>query len=295
MNNVIVRTISGIVLIVIMTTAILWNPVSFAVLFGGIILYNMMDEYIAISFANKGIKNTIGKILGITAGVFFFLMMMLVSGYGYDPKLLILTVLPLTGIFIGNLYIKKYNIHDINTKEGIIIRSDNGYEAFPFIISAFVYIALPLGMLNLIMFDQAGEYSGKTLLSMLIILWSTDVGAYCAGSTLGKKFGHKLFFSISPKKSWEGFWGGVICSILASIILHYSGLLALSLLSSIILSIIICVFGTLGDLVESQLKRNFGVKDSGNIMPGHGGMLDRFDGALTAFPAAIAYLIFFAE
>lgn len=289
MKNLLIRTISGIAFILIMTGAILWNPVSFAVVFG-LILTKMMHEYLTIT---TGKENTIGKILGIIAGVFFFLMMFLVTGYGYNPLLLTLTLLPLTGIFIGNLYVKKYNVHDIRTADGVPVRTGNGYETFPFILSGFIYIAVPGALLNLVMFNAYGEYSGKLLLSMLILLWSTDVGAYCAGSTLGKKFGHKLFFSVSPKKSWEGFWGGLICSILASIILYYTTLLELGLLHSIILAILIGVFGTLGDLVESQLKRNFGVKDSGSIMPGHGGMLDRFDGALVAFPVAIIYLILF--
>lgn len=287
MKNLLIRTISGIAFILIMTGAILWSPVSFAVVFG-LILTKMMHEYLTIT---TGKENTPGKILGITAGVFFFLMMLLVTGYGYNPLLLTLTLLPLTGIFIGNLYVKKYNVHDIRTTDGAPVRTGNGYETFPFILSAFIYIAVPVALLNLVMFNAYGEYSGKLLLSMLILLWSTDVGAYCAGSTLGKKFGHKLFFSISPKKSWEGFWGGLACSILASIILYYTTLLESDLLHSIILAILIGVFGTLGDLVESQLKRNFGVKDSGSIMPGHGGMLDRFDGALVAFPVAIIYLI----
>jgi phosphatidate cytidylyltransferase len=105
---------------------------------------------------------------------------------------------------------------------------------------------------------------------------------------------HRLFLSISPKKSWEGFFGGLILAVAGAVALRYLGLLDLSLCDAIVLGIIICIFGVVGDLVESQLKRNFGVKDSGSIMPGHGGMLDRFDGALLAFPVAIIYLIFFA-
>lgn len=291
MNNVIIRTISGIIFIIIMGIGILWNGISFSILFG-LLLIAMMDEYFTICLGKR--QNRTGKILGFTAGVFFFLIAFLVVGYGVNPKYLLLTILPLTGVFIGNLYIKKYNIHHTAAAEGKEERENNGYELFPFIFSAFFYIVLPVSMLSLIVFNDAGVYSGKILLSMFILLWCTDVGAYCAGSTLGKKYGHKLFFSISPKKSWEGFWGGFLSTIIASIVLHYSGLLNISLVNSIILSVIICVFGVLGDLVESQLKRNFGVKDSGNIMPGHGGMLDRFDGALIAFPVAIIYLMYFA-
>lgn len=283
MSNLLTRTLSGIAFIIIMTFSILWNSVSCAVIFG-FILSIMMFEYMTISIPYKK-SNTFGKILGCTAGVFFFFTMYFITGYHIAPQYLILTIVPLLALYIGNLYIKPYNKHE---------NGDNGYGAFPFIISAFTYIAVPLSLIWLVLFNQAGEYSGNMLLCMLILLWCTDVGAYCAGSTLGKKFGHKLFISISPKKSWEGFWGGLVSAIIGSIILYYTNLLTIKLSSAIILSIIICVFGVLGDLVESQLKRNFGVKDSGNIMPGHGGMLDRFDGALIAFPVAVIYLIFFA-
>ena len=136
--------------------------------------------------------------------------------------------------------------------------------------------------------------SGNMSLAMMVMLWCTDVGAYRLGSSLGQLYGHRLFPSISPKKSWEGFFGGLVCSVAGAVLLRYFGLLELSLFDAIAVGIIICIFGVLGDLVESQLKRKFGVKDSGSIMPGHGGMLDRFDGALLAFPVAIIYIIFFA-
>ena len=129
------------------------------------------------------------------------------------------------------------------------------------------------------------------LLLLLSIAWVSDTGAYFVGTFLGK---HKMAPKISPKKSWEGFFGGLICSVAGAVVLRFTGLLDLSLFDAIAVGIIICIFGVLGDLVESQLKRNFGVKDSGSIMPGHGGMLDRFDGALLAFPVAIIYIIFFA-
>jgi phosphatidate cytidylyltransferase len=165
---------------------------------------------------------------------------------------------------------------------------------FPFSLTALVYIALPFSLFSLVLYDKTGVYNGNLLLSMMVLLWCTDVGAYLLGSTLGQMNNHRLFLSISPKKSWEGFFGGLILAVAGAVALRYLGLLDLSLCDAIVLGIIICIFGVVGDLVESQLKRNFGVKDSGSIMPGHGGMLDRFDGALLAFPVAIIYLIFFA-
>ena len=119
------------------------------------------------------------------------------------------------------------------------------------------------------------------------------VGAYLFGRAFGQKNGHKLFPSVSPKKSWEGYIGSLFVSAVVAFYLAKFDVLPFKMIHSVILALIINVFGTLGDLVESQLKRNFDVKDSGKIMPGHGGLLDRFDGALIAFPMAIAYIYIF--
>ena len=103
----------------------------------------------------------------------------------------------------------------------------------------------------------------------------------------------QLFPSISPKKSWAGFFGGLACCIIAAVTMSYIDIFEISTTKAIVLGIIICIFGVWGDLTESQLKRNFGVKDSGRIMPGHGGMLDRFDAALLAFPAVVIFSLLF--
>lgn len=299
MRNLIVRTVSGIAFIIIMIAAILWGPLPYAVLMC-LIIAAMMNEYLNLSIGKKYIVH---KALAITAGITFFILLMLIRQYGINPAYLIITALPLTGIFIANLYIKQFNRHEIvSTPHGGKARINNGYELFPFVVTSFIYVALPISMCNFIVFEPVGHavsetgsclpapYSGWILLAMFIILWATDVGAYCFGSTLGQKKGKKLFPSVSPKKSWAGFWGGLLCAVTAGIILHYTTLLPIGIAATIGLAIIICIFGVWGDLAESQLKRNFGAKDSGNIMPGHGGMLDRFDGALIAFPVAIIYL-----
>ena len=128
---------------------------------------------------------------------------------------------------------------------------------------------------------------------MFFFLWVNDAGAYICGSLLGK---HKLFPRISPGKSWEGsIGGGILVMIVAVIIWHLSEQydvndLQLSALQWAGLGLVVVVFGTWGDLVESLFKRTLGIKDSGNILPGHGGMLDRFDSTLMAFPAAVVYL-----
>ncbi len=292
MKNLIVRSISGIAFIIIMVGGILWGVKSYAVIMG-LIISAMMQEYMTITL---GKKFTIHKVLAITAGIIFFATLLGIQLYGISPAYLLLTLVPIVAIFIANLYVKEFNMHEFKAEPGNVTyktRINNGYETFPFIITSLLYIAVPMSMCNLIVLQQDAHYSGKILLSMFIILWATDVGAYCFGSTLGQKFGKKLFPSVSPKKSWIGFWGGMLSAVTAAVILQITNFLEINITAAVVLAIIICIFGVWGDLVESQLKRNFGVKDSGNIMPGHGGMLDRFDGALIAFPVAIIFLKFF--
>ena len=143
-----------------------------------------------------------------------------------------------------------------------------------------VYIALPFAMLNVISFQNDFVSSEVTYnpilpLSVFIFLWMSDTGAYCIGTLIGK---HRLFERISPKKSWEGSIGGAVVALIAAAILaHFFN--TLNTLEWMGLALTIVVFGTWGDLTESLFKRQLGIKDSGNILPGHGGMLDRFDSA----------------
>lgn len=130
------------------------------------------------------------------------------------------------------------------------------------------------------------QYNPILPLSIFIFTWINDTGAYCTGMLFGK---HRLFERISPKKSWEGSIGGGAFSIIAAIIMaHFFPFMTLGVWIGLALTIVI--FGTWGDLTESLLKRTLGIKDSGNILPGHGGMLDRFDSTLMAVPAAVVYL-----
>ena len=151
-------------------------------------------------------------------------------------------------------------------------------------------------MINVLAFNVTVEgdvvYNSLLPLSVFIFLWANDTGAYCFGSLFGK---HKLFPRISPAKSWEGSIGGAIVVLVAAWILgivdrnmgNMSGLTSVQWLG---LGLVVVVFGTWGDLVESLFKRTLGIKDSGSILPGHGGMLDRFDSSLMAMPAAVLYI-----
>ena len=293
MKNFIIRTLSGLAFTILVIGSILYGPVAFAVVFGTIMVAAVW-EYLNITMGKGNLGETLlARTFTMVAAVALFVNMFLVVAYGYDPLYLLFAVLPVMGIFISNMYVKSYNVHQTKEVDGKVERVPNGYETYPFTLGALVYVALPFSLMSLLLYDKTGVYNGNMLLSLMVMLWCTDVGAYLLGSTLGQMFGHRLFPSISPKKSWEGFFGGLVCSVAGAVVLRVTGLIELSLADAIAVGVIICIFGVLGDLVESQLKRNFGVKDSGRIMPGHGGMLDRFDGALLAFPVAIVYIIFF--
>lgn len=166
--------------------------------------------------------------------------------------------------------------------------SDHGKVAY--VYTPLLYIALPIVLSPKLVMD--GEiYDGWMFLSFFIVIWVSDIGAYCIGTALGQKpDSKKLAPSISPKKSWWGFWGAVVLGTGAAIGLHYLTWLPFSLIHCIVLGILISVGGVCGDLVESLWKRYFGVKDSGNAIPGHGGFLDRFDSSLVAIPLACIYL-----
>ena len=152
-----------------------------------------------------------------------------------------------------------------------------------------VYIALPIGLLSFLAFEPSSTflfYNPWLLLSFFAFIWINDTGAFLVGSAIGKK---RLFERISPKKSWEGFWGGIAFNLVLAYILS-TQFNVLSQLEWYGLAITVSIFATLGDLCESLLKRTLQIKDSGSILPGHGGMLDRFDSVLLAAPAAVIYL-----
>ena len=203
--------------------------------------------------------------------------MFLCSGYGLEWKWLLVLPVLVSLIFVAVLY----------------AREGEAYRTTPFILTSIVYIALPFALTGLIVFSPEGDFDGRVLLAVMIIIWSSDVGAYLSGMAFGQKHGHKLFPSISPKKTWEGYFGGLVLALAAGWCIGYFSLVDFPWYHCLALAVLINVTSTVGDLVESQLKRNFGVKDAGRIMPGHGGLLDRFDGALLAFPVTVLYITLF--
>lgn len=150
-----------------------------------------------------------------------------------------------------------------------------------------MYVALPLALLGFL-YNVAGKY---VVLAMFILIWLSDTGAFCVGSLMGR---HKLFERISPHKSWEGFVGGLVFCLGASVAMYFispDSFRGLDVWQMLGLGAVVCCFGTWGDLVESMIKRALGVKDSGHLLPGHGGMLDRIDSLLLVVPAVLVYFI----
>jgi phosphatidate cytidylyltransferase len=154
-----------------------------------------------------------------------------------------------------------------------------------FTILGVLYIAVPLSFANYITFSD-NSYSWHLILGFFFLIWSFDTLAYVFGISFGK---HRLFERISPKKSWEGFIGGLVSSIGIAYILSIF-FTELNFIQWAIASVIISIFGTYGDLVESSFKRNIDEKDSGSLLPGHGGVLDRFDAVFFTLPLFYLYL-----
>lgn len=269
MNSLIRRTLSGIVFLAVMIGGLLWNQYSFAALMLLILIICMIEFYQMTMKDRYGISRS----WAIISSVFLFLLAFGVRAYGWEGRVLGLAFIPVLLVMIGSLYTK----------------DRASFGEFANLYTGILYIAFPLTLTNFAAF-QGGVFRGLTLLSFFIIVWASDVGAYCFGMALGQKYGKKLFPAISPKKSWVGAIGGFCTSVLAAWLVSVAGWLEIPWYHALALGAIMDVFGVYGDLFESQWKRHYEVKDSGNIIPGHGGFLDRFDSALFAIPAAVIYL-----
>lgn len=271
-SNLIQRTITGILFVVALVGAILWSPISFGTLFAVIAALSVREFG---HLMNQSGQVEINRNIASLAGAYLFLALMAFCTQVTDARVFLPYLLLLLYLMITELYLKK----------------KNPLGNWAFTMLSQLYVALPFALLNVLAFhnDPAASsvsYNPMLPLSVFIFIWLSDTGAYCVGSLIGK---HRLFERISPKKSWEGSVGGGVFAMAASLVFaHYFPFL--HEWEWIGLALTVVVFGTWGDLTESLMKRQLGIKDSGNILPGHGGMLDRFDSALMAIPAAVVYL-----
>lgn len=274
MKKFITRTITGIALVLVMLTAIIASQYSFAVLFL-VIMIAGVGEFSRL-FSHSEIKPN--KLLAYLVSILLFGISFLVAKGVLEVKYL-LGILPFfLLIMAAELYRKK----------------DNPVENIAVTTFSIIYLAFPLSLINFLVFSEifgGNSYTPKLLIALFSIIWIYDSGAYLVGVSIGK---HRLFERISPKKSWEGAIGGTLIAVGASWII--SGIIPeIKLIHWIAISALTVVSSTYGDLTESMFKRYFGIKDSGNILPGHGGVLDRFDSLFFAAPVVVMYLKLFVE
>ncbi len=276
MKNFIVRTITGVIFVAAVVASFL-RPEAMVLLFS-IVTGLTVWEFTGLVNQRKDV--TVNRFISTVAGVYLFFSMTYFCSdlYGGAAKSVVFIPYLVTIIYllVAELYLKQ--------KDPI---ADWAYTML-----SQMYVALPLSLLNVLAFTAtpSGNVMFNTLLplSVFVFLWVNDTGAYCVGSLLGR---HKLFPRISPGKSWEGSVGGAVFVMAAAwAISAFVDDHMLALLEWLGLGLVVVVFGTWGDLVESLFKRTLGIKDSGNILPGHGGMLDRFDSSLLAIPASVVYL-----
>ena len=273
-SNLVTRTITGVLFVAIMVCGFL-RPEAMIFLFA-LITGMAIWEYCGL--VNDIESVSVNRFISTVAGVYFFFV---VSAWrcGIVTNFVIFVPYLLTVIYLfaSELYLKNENpVHD-----------------WAYTMLSQMFIALPLSMINILAFDVQSDgfvhYDMMIPLMLFVFLWVNDSGAYCSGSLFGRQ---KLFTSISPGKTWEGSIGGGILVLIVAVVVGY--LLGdghtLSIPMWMGLGLVVVIFGTLGDLVESLFKRTLGIKDSGNILPGHGGILDRFDSSLMAIPAAVVYI-----
>ncbi len=270
MKNLFVRTASGAVLVAVVFGAVLWSQWSLCALLALLIVGGMAEFYALARKCGSSPQPVIGTVAGLS-----MLAIACFSDGGCDCRWFSLALLvPLS--FICELW----------------RRSEHPLANIGATLMGVLYVAVPFSLLYLLVYSGGGdaldfELNKWLLLGFIVIIWANDVCAYLVGWAFGR---HPLFPRLSPKKSWEGFIGGVASAV-------GFGLLAAWFLGDSYglwagLALVASITGVAGDLVESMFKRAAGVKDSGALIPGHGGVLDRFDALLLATPFVFVYLLF---
>ena len=275
MKNLIIRAITGALFVIILVGGIVFNPYSLLILFT---IITAMTVWEFTTIVNRHMHLHVNRFITTVAAAYLFVAVWAFNTNIMGAEVFIPYLISILYLLVSEIYFD---------------RPDN-IQNWGMTFMAQLYIALPFASLNTLCFISTP--AGVTYYfwyALFIFLWASDTGAYLFGSWLGK---HHLFPRISPKKSWEGSIGGGITAIAASQVIAYFIPFAETLtpLTSHLLwaglALLTVIVGTWGDLVESFLKRRLGIKDSGNILPGHGGMLDRFDSSLLAIPAAVVYV-----
>lgn len=267
MNNFIKRVVSGFLFVVILTGCIFLHPIAFFILFFAINILGLIE----FSQMARRTEVYINKPIYLICGSMLFTAGFLDAYIGYRDGYLWCFITSFT-LGIWELYRKK----------------GNAFQNIAFAYYGLLYLSVPFTLLIYLPYMTKGEWRPEIIFFPFLLVWLNDTFAYLFGSQFGR---HKLFPRISPKKSWEGAIGGGLVTIGAALFIA-PYLEGLTILNNIFIACIVVVFGIFGDLLESMFKRSIEIKDSGNIMPGHGGILDRFDAIVFVIPAIFVYLEF---
>jgi len=279
MTNFFRRTITGAFIVIFVLGSLWLHPISFF-LVGAVIIVQTQREYYTM-VRGAGVRPQ--PVAGIISGFILYVTATL-TALGWLTREWFLVMIPVISIVMTIELFRK---------------NEKPFDSLAHTFFSILYTAVPVSMFPFAAFNRAGleplvkmngiEFSPGILLGFFLLLWTFDTGAYLVGSLIGK---HRLFERISPRKSWEGFFGGLILTLLVAWLL--SGWLGVTDRKGwLIIAVIVSVASTIGDLLESMLKRSLGLKDSGTILPGHGGFLDRFDSVVMAFPLVYLFLAIF--
>jgi phosphatidate cytidylyltransferase len=265
LSNLTLRIIFGLIGAALVVAGVWYNEWTFLILFGLICGISLTEFFHLLAKSNMPLN----KSFAVATGLLLFVINYLVQNNTLPSSYYYVIIAFVFLLFLIELF--QTNLHPFH-------RIANTFWGV-------VYIALPLSLFSSIAFIH-GSYDQGLVMGILLLLWANDIGGYIGGVSFGK---HKLFERVSPKKTWEGSIGGALFGLgTARVCAHFFPSILLK--DWIVLSLLIIVFGSIGDLVESLFKRNLSVKDSGNLIPGHGGFLDRFDGLFIASPFLIVYL-----
>ncbi len=272
MNATVKRTIFGALFLVVMLGGLLWHQDAFFFLFL-FISAQMQREFYRI---NMGNSCSFLQDVGIAFGMILFSM----AFYYFKGDLGLMYFV--MGGMVGLLLLFCL---------AVLQKDHTSFTKLAYILAGLVYVAMPLALSNAVVF-RGGAFSGLLMIAFFCIIWASDIGAYCFGMLFGQKlWPAKMCPRISPKKSWAGFIGGLLMAVLAGAIISWTGLVQFPIWHCMIMAALMHVTGVFGDLFESLWKRAAGIKDSGSIIPGHGGLLDRFDSSLFAIPTGVIYLV----
>ena len=279
MKNFILRALTGIVYVVLLVGCTVFSPLT-AYIFYAAVAMACTWEFCNLMNAEYGARvNT--PIVAFTSVLVVSACWLMRIGQDEGTRLLLFAGVSLLFLLIVELY----------------RLGNDPLRNWSLSFAAVIYTALPFALLPFVAvrYDAYGgtlDYEWIYPLALFVFLWANDTGAYLVGSLLGRYVPYKLFPRISPHKSWVGSIGGGLFTLAAAYVVSVLCPAELSTWQWMMTGLVVVCFGTWGDLVESLLKRQLGIKDSGHVLPGHGGFLDRFDSALLALPAAVIYIIY---